>query len=182
MDPLVKAHSQGKVAVMKTAVLVGVCGLFILFGISAGVDSVGEVRAGLRRLDWPIAQGEIIRSEPHNRIKRLKRFEYCYTVVGQEFTSARAAFVRVPYFRSLHRVYRPGGGGALRSGQSGRSGAGTRRADAGNIGRGTGGAAVVRSRGRRSVLWADPAVTRLENDEIGSKRDGFRLLDTCVQS
>ena len=99
---------------MKTVILAGICGAFILFGVIAAVGTAVEMRAGLRSLDWPMAEGEITRSERRRANSRLKRLEYRYAVAGQEYTGWRAAYVRVPYWRPTYKLYRPGRAVAVR--------------------------------------------------------------------
>jgi len=93
---------------MKTAVLAGVCGLLILFGAVAAVNAVIAVRSGFASLGWPEAPGDILRAERRSGVKNLKKFEYSYSVDGRQYTSTRAAFVRVPYLNPLHRTYSAG--------------------------------------------------------------------------
>lgn len=92
----------------KTAILAAVCGAFVLFGLIAAADSIGDTRRGLQSQAWPTAEGEILRAQKRRGKSRLKRFEYRYTVSGQEYLSSRAAFIRTPYLRPLHRVYSSG--------------------------------------------------------------------------
>lgn len=95
----------------KIVVLVGICGLFLIFGVLAAVTTVVETNSGLASRDWPTTEGEILRAQRHKGsqgARKVKRFEYRYTVDGNVYTSTRAAFVRVPYIDPLHRKYHSG--------------------------------------------------------------------------
>ena len=89
-------------------VLAALCAAFGLLGLLAAVDTVGEVRNGLAARGWPTVEGEVILSRRHAGRTRLKDFEYGYSVAGQDYTSSRAAFLRVPYVDPLHETYPSG--------------------------------------------------------------------------
>jgi hypothetical protein len=93
---------------MKNPILWLICGAFILFGAIAGVSTVHDVRKGLQSEAWPIAEGTVLRAQKRRGRSKLKRFEYEYSVSGETYLSTRAAFVRVPYMRPLHRTYQAG--------------------------------------------------------------------------
>ena len=89
-------------------VLAALCAAFGLLGLLSAADTVDEVRSGLAARDWPAAQGEVVVSRRHQGRSRLKDFEYRYTVAGRDYTSSRAAFLRVPYVDPLHEAYPAG--------------------------------------------------------------------------
>lgn len=89
-------------------VLAAFCGAFLILGLLAAADTAGEVRAGLAARNWPAVEGEVTLSRRHQGRTRLRDFEYRYTVDGRDYTSWRAAFVRVPYVNPLHEAYPSG--------------------------------------------------------------------------
>lgn len=92
----------------KMIVLIAICGAFLSFGVLAGFGTIRDVRLGLASREWPSVMGEVIRARRRVGRSALRRFEYRYTVNGNTYTSARAAFVRPPYIDPLYRKYRSG--------------------------------------------------------------------------
>lgn len=93
---------------MKHIVLWLFCGAFLLFGAIAAVSAVRDIRTGIESEAWPVAEGTILRAQKRRGKSRLKRFEYSYVVSGETYLSTRAAYLRVPYLRPLHRIYQAG--------------------------------------------------------------------------
>lgn len=91
-----------------TFVLMGIFGLFLVFGALAALSTVGEVRAGLASRDWPTVQGEVLTAQRRKSSMNMKSLEYRYTVAGTDYTSTRAAFIRPPYIDPIHRKYHAG--------------------------------------------------------------------------
>lgn len=99
---------------VQTAIVIGFFGLFLGFGVLAAVDLVLEVRRGLAARDWPVAEGTVVLATSRAPNSSLKRLEYAYAVDGTEYSSTKAAFVRVPYTNPLHEVYERGQAVAVR--------------------------------------------------------------------
>ena len=89
-------------------VLGAFCGAFLLLGLLAAIDTVGDVHSALAAESWPTVEGQVVLSRRHQGRTRLRDFEYRYTVDGTEYASHRAAFVRVPYVDPLHAAYPSG--------------------------------------------------------------------------